>query len=77
MSRRGTIGRRGFLRAAPAALASGLLAPSAVGQTEVESIPPSSIDGAEALSGLEFTPAERTMMQEGLERNRQRFQALR
>ena len=41
MSRRGTIGRRGFLRAAPAALASGLLAPSAVGQTEVEPIPPS------------------------------------
>ncbi|MEE2609491.1 MAG: amidase [Acidobacteriota bacterium] len=77
MSRRGTIGRRGFLRAAPAALASGLLAPSAVGQSEVEPIPPSSIDGAEALSGLEFTPAERTMMQEGLERNRQRFQALR
>ena len=77
MSRRGTIGRRGFLRAAPAALASGLLARSAVGQSEVEPIPPSSIDGAEALSGLEFTPSERTMMQEGLERNRQRFQALR
>ena len=46
MSRRGTIGRRGFLRAAPAALASGLLARSAVGQSEVEPIPPSSIDGA-------------------------------
>ena len=34
MSRRGTIGRRGFLRAAPAALASGLLARPAVGQSE-------------------------------------------
>ena len=58
--------KRKLLLIVLAALASGLLAPSAVGQTEVEPIPPSSIDGAEALSGLEFTPAERTMMQEGL-----------
>ena len=73
------IGRRGFLRAAPAALASGFVASSAAGQgqAQTEAVPASAIDGAEALAGLEFTPAEQAMMQDNLGRNLERYEALR
>ena len=78
-SRRRGIGRRSFLRVAPAALASGFVAPSVVGQerAQTEPVPAAAIDGAETLAGLDFTQAEQTMMQEGLGRNLARYEELR
>ena len=75
--RRGTVGRRGFLRVAPAALASGLVTPLVAAQPDTDPIPLTAISGAERVAGLEFTPAEQAMMQEGLDRNRKRFETLR
>ena len=75
--RRGTVGRRGFLRVAPAALASGRVTPLVAAQPDTDPIPLTAISGAERVAGLEFTPAEQAMMQEGLDRNRKRFETLR
>ena len=76
-ARRGTIGRRGFLRAAPAALASGLLAPRVAAQEEVTAVPTSAVEAAEGLTGLDFMPAEQEMMQENLGRRLDNYAELR
>ncbi|HAK57015.1 MAG: amidase [Vicinamibacterales bacterium] len=76
-ARRGTIGRRGFLRVAPAALASGLVAPKVAAQAEAEPVATSAIEGTEAVAGLDFMPAEQAMMQENLGRRLDDYAELR
>ena len=61
--------RRDFLRAAPTALAGGML-PTVAGEAQpADEVTTSRLRSAGALSGLEFTDAEHQLMRATVERN--------
>ena len=69
--------RRDFLRAAPTALAAGML-PTVAGEAQpADEVTTSRLRSAGALSGLEFTDAEHQLMRATVERNGERYAALR
>jgi len=70
--------RRSFLEATALAGASGTLFPGILYATtkDLAEITVADIQVAEKLAGIEFTPAEREMMLQNLERNRKSYQSL-
>ncbi len=91
MSRKSTpihvgIGRRGFLRAMPAAVGAGLAAPALGQQTPAEQtqrVSKNALEGAEQIAGLSFTDAEEdlilasTASQGNVNDNRQHYDTIR
>ena len=75
--RRGSgVKRRDFLRAAPTSLAAGMFA-TVAGEAQPADETTSRLRSAGALSGLEFTDAEHQLMRAAVERNGERYTALR
>ena len=72
---RWSVGRRDFLRAAPAGVAWGMWPAASAAQGQ--DVAPDTIACAESLAGLEFTDADRSLMRADIRRNRQRFAQLR
>jgi Asp-tRNA(Asn)/Glu-tRNA(Gln) amidotransferase A subunit family amidase len=77
------IGRRGFLRAVPAAVAAGLAVPALAKQApQGAQVPPNRfgkdvLKSCEQVAGLTFTDAEEDMMLSGVNRNLVSYEALR
>ena len=76
--RRGSgVKRRDFLRVAPTSLAVGMLPTVAAEAQPSDATTTSRLRSAGALSGLDFTDAEHELMEAAVERDRERYAALR
>jgi hypothetical protein len=76
-----TIGRRGFLKTVPAAIAAGVAVPSFCQQPQQAQTPnrfgKDVLKQAEQVAGLSFTDAEEEMMLRGVNRNLESYETLR
>ena len=71
------LGRRVFLRSAPAGLATGMFSAVSAANFQNERSWSETLACAESLSDLDFTDIERDLMRSVVERNRRRFGRLR
>ena len=71
------LGRRDFLRAAPAGLAAGVLGSTAASAQQTSNRAIIALDSAGSLAGLEFSDTEHDLMRAAVERNGRRYAELR
>ena len=71
------MGRRDFLRAAPAGLAAGVLHPTPASAQATPASTVTALDSAGALADLDFTDAEQELMRAAVEQNGRRYADLR
>ena len=77
--RLGMIGRRGFLRVAPAAIAGSFAVPAVAGQVRGSGsqAQAEALQCAEQIIGLDFTEDEQELMLGGVNRNLEHYEELR